>query len=41
MLAKISTGKSVFGVLNYNKIKIEDKQADVIYRQKMFDSADG
>lgn len=41
MLAKISTGKSVYGVLNYNKIKVEDKQADVIYRQKMFDSADG
>lgn len=41
MLAKISSGKSVFGVLNYNKIKVEDKQADVLFSQKMFDSADG
>ncbi|MFT4224279.1 conjugal transfer protein MobB [Dysgonomonas sp.] len=41
MLAKISSGKSVFGVLAYNKIKVEDNQADVLYSQKMFDSADG
>jgi hypothetical protein len=41
MLAKISSGKSVFGVLAYNKIKVEDKQADVLYSQKMFDSPDG
>lgn len=41
MLAKISSGKSVFGVLVYNKIKVEDNQADVLYSQKMFDSPDG
>ncbi|MDH6306719.1 hypothetical protein M2459_001953 [Parabacteroides sp. PF5-5] len=41
MLAKISSGKSVFGVLAYNKIKVEDNQADVVYSQKMFDSPDG
>lgn len=41
MLAKISSGKSVFGVLTYNKIKVEDSQADVLYSQKMFDSPDG
>lgn len=41
MLAKISSGKSVFGVLAYNKIKVEDNQADVLYSQKMFDSPDG
>jgi hypothetical protein len=41
MLAKISSGKSVFGVLAYNKIKVEDSQADVLYSQKMFDSPDG
>lgn len=41
MLAKISSGKSVFGVLAYNKIKVEDHQAKVLYSQKMFDSPDG
>jgi hypothetical protein len=41
MLAKISSGKSVFGVLAYNKIKVEDNRADVLYSQKMFDSPDG
>jgi hypothetical protein len=41
MLAKISSGKSIFGILAYNKIKVEDNQADVLYSQKMFDSPDG
>lgn len=41
MLAKISSGKSVFGVLQYNKIKVEDNTAEVLYSQKMFDSIDG
>jgi hypothetical protein len=41
MLAKISSGKSVFGVLAYNKIKVDDKHATVLYRNKMFDSPDG
>ncbi|KAA6325652.1 hypothetical protein EZS27_025153, partial [termite gut metagenome] len=41
MLAKISSGKSVFGVLNYNKIKMEDNHADVLFSQKMFESPDG
>jgi hypothetical protein len=41
MLAKINSGKSVFGVLAYNKIKVDDEQATVLYRQKMFDSPDG
>jgi hypothetical protein len=41
MLAKISSGKSIFGVLAYNKIQVEDNQADVLYSQKMFDSPDG
>jgi hypothetical protein len=41
MLSKISSGKSVFGVLAYNKIKVEDHQAEVLYSQKMFDSPDG
>ncbi|KAA6344831.1 hypothetical protein EZS27_007563, partial [termite gut metagenome] len=41
MLAKISSGKSVFGVLSYNQIKVEENQAEVLYRQKMFDSPDG
>jgi hypothetical protein len=41
MLAKISSGKSVFGVLNYNKIKVDEEHAMVLYRHKMFDSPDG
>lgn len=41
MLAKINSGKSVFGVLAYNKIKVEDNQANVLYSQKMFNSPDG
>lgn len=41
MLAKISRGKSVFGVLQYNKIEVEDNTAEVVYSQKMFDSVDG
>ena len=41
MLAKISSGKSVFGVLAYNKIKVDDNHASVLYSQKMFDSPDG
>jgi len=41
MVAKISSGKSVFGVLNYNKIKMDKGQADVLYSQKMFVSPDG
>jgi hypothetical protein len=41
MLAKISSGKSVFGVLVYNKVKVDDNHASVLYSQKMFDSPDG
>jgi hypothetical protein len=41
MLAKISSGKSVFGVLAYNKIKADEDHAVVLYRHKMFDSPDG
>ena len=41
MLAKISSGKSVFGVLAYNKIKVDDNHAAVLYSQRMFDSPDG
>ena len=41
MLAKISSGKSVFGILAYNKIKVDDNHATVLFSQKMFDSPDG
>jgi hypothetical protein len=41
MLARITSGKSVFGVLQYNKIKVDDEHATILYRQKMFDSPDG
>lgn len=41
MVAKISSGSSVYGVLNYNKIKVDKNQAEVLYSQKMFLSSDG
>lgn len=41
MVAKISSGKSVFGVLNYNKIKVDKEEAKVLHSQKMFISSDG
>ena len=41
MLAKISSGKSVYGILAYNKIKVDDSHAAVLYSQKMFDAPDG
>ncbi len=41
MLAKISSGKSVYGVLAYNKIKVDNEQANMLYSQKMFGSMDG
>jgi hypothetical protein len=41
MLAKITSGKSVFGVLQYNRIKVDDDHAKVLFSQKMFDSPDG
>lgn len=41
MVAKISSGSSVYGVLNYNKIKVDKDEAEVLYSQKMFLSSDG
>lgn len=41
MLAKISSGKSVYGVLQYNKIKVDDDKAEVLFSQKMLCSMDG
>lgn len=41
MVAKISSGSSVYGALNYNKIKEDKDEAEVLYSQKMFVSADG
>lgn len=41
MVAKISSGSSVYGALNYNKIKVDKDGAEVLYSQKMFLSSDG
>lgn len=41
MVAKISSGSSVYGALNYNKIKVDKDEAEVLYSQKMFLSSDG
>lgn len=41
MVTKISSGSSVYGALNYNQIRVDEKEAEVLYSQKMFVSADG
>lgn len=41
MVAKISSGSSVYGALNYNQIKVDKEEAEVLYSQKMFVSSDG
>lgn len=37
MVAKISSGKSLFGALEYNKIKVDANEAQVIVSNNMFD----
>ncbi len=41
MVAKISSGKSLFGVLNYNKLKVDSDEAKVLVSRNMFERADG
>lgn len=37
MVAKITSGSSLYGVLAYNKIKVDDKTAQVLCTNRLFD----
>ena len=41
MIAKISSGNSIFGALAYNQTKIDEKQAKVILTNRMIEPRDG
>jgi hypothetical protein len=41
MVAKISSGNTLYGVLSYNQIKVDEDQAKVIFTHKMLESLDG
>ncbi len=41
MVAKISSNTSLFGTINYNKLKLENNEAKVLFSQNMFEKQDG
>ncbi|MDR2057382.1 MAG: relaxase/mobilization nuclease domain-containing protein [Dysgonamonadaceae bacterium] len=41
MVAKISSGNTLYGVLAYNQIKVDEDHAKVIFAHKMLESPDG
>jgi hypothetical protein len=41
MVAKISSGNTLYGVLSYNQIKVDEEHAKVIFTHKMLESLDG
>jgi hypothetical protein len=41
MVTKISSGSSLYGVLAYNQIKVDDQKASVLYTNRMIESQDG
>jgi hypothetical protein len=41
MVAKISSGNTLYGVLAYNQIKVDEEHAKVIFTHKMLESLDG
>jgi hypothetical protein len=41
MVAKISSGNSLYGVLSYNQIKVDEDHAKVIFAGRMIENADG
>jgi hypothetical protein len=41
MVAKISSGNTLYGVLAYNQIKVDEDHAKVIFTHRMFESLDG
>ena len=40
MIAKITSGKSIYGVLRYNGLKAEDAKADILLQNRMLESPD-
>jgi len=41
MVTKISSGSSLYGVLVYNQIKVEDQKASVLFTSRMIEPQDG
>jgi hypothetical protein len=41
MVAKISSGNTLYGVLSYNQVKVDDNHAKVIFTHRMLESPDG
>ena len=41
MVAKIGSGNTLYGVLSYNQIKVDETQAKVIFTNKMIEKPDG
>ncbi len=41
MVTKISSGSSLYGVLAYNQIKVDDQKASVIFTNRMIEPQDG
>ena len=41
MVAKISSGSSVYGVLSYNQEKVDDEHAKVLFTNRMIEPKDG
>ncbi|MDR1864168.1 MAG: relaxase/mobilization nuclease domain-containing protein, partial [Bacteroidales bacterium] len=41
MVAKINSGNSIYGVLSYNQIKVDEDHAKVIFAGRMIENADG
>jgi hypothetical protein len=41
MIAKISSSNNIYGALSYNQTKVDDEHAQVIFTNKMIESADG
>jgi len=41
MIAKISSGNTLYGILSYNQIKVDENHAKVIFANKMIEKPDG
>ena len=41
MVAKINSGNTLYSILSYNQIKVDDDKGKVIFAQKMIENADG
>lgn len=39
MIAKITSGKSLFGTLVYNKIKVDQESGKVLFAHKVYDKS--